>query len=163
MSLKYRVIVYSSIGCGISILVGTLITAVSATMEMGDGNQYLCAPAFAAAFGGQIPAFVIQTLVLAVFGMLALGLSSVYFIENWSIFRATTVHFSVTVVLFYLMAFLLRWWSIRDVEMCLIMLAVFIAEYVVIWLSNYLVNRMRIRQINKGLKALRDKASSLQR
>ncbi len=160
MDFKYKVIVLASLGFGLGVLIGTLVTAISATMEIGDGALYICAPELVQTMGGELKAFVIQTLVSGLLGTVGMGLSSVYYIESWSIFKATSVHFSITIVAFYATAFFLRWWSIKDVKFCLIMLAVFLIEYFMIWIGNYLVYRHQIVRMNRALKEMKERSDA---
>ena len=160
MSFKNRIIVHSSLGLALGLLVGDIITAVSATHEYNDGMLYVCTKELTEAVGSELGAFILQTLLSGLFGAVGMGLSSLYRIESWSIAKATGIHFSITLVFFYLTAFTLKWWSIRDAEWCLIMLVIFVAEYLIIWMVNYLTNRKSVREMNKALNEMKLKNSA---
>lgn len=155
MNFKSRVIFLSSLGFFLGMLLGIVITAVSATMEYADGTVYLCSKEFNAFIGDPVLAFLIQALVTGVYGMIGMGGSSVYRIESWSILRATVSHFIVTVTCYYITAFFLRWISPANVSDCFIMFMLFLIPYVMIWLCQYLSYRSQIEEINKGLIVLK--------
>ena len=155
MNFKNRVIFLSSIGFALGIMLGIIITAVSATMEYADGTLYLCSKEFNAFIGDPLLAFVIQALVTGTYGMIGMGGSSVYYIERWSLLGATVSHFVVTVVCYYITAFFLRWISPSDVFSCFIMFMFFLIPYVIIWTSKYFSYKSQIKEINEGLIAFK--------
>ena len=83
MNFKSRVIFLSSMGFALGMMIGTIITAVTATMEYADGTVYLCSKEFNDFIGNPLLAFVIQALVSGLYGMIGMGGSSVYYIEEW--------------------------------------------------------------------------------
>ena len=151
MNFKNRVIFLSSIGFALGIMLGIIITAVSATMEYADGTLYLCSKEFNAFIGDPLLAFVIQALVTGIYGMIGMGGSSVYYIERLSLLGATVSHFIVTVGFYYITAFFLRWISPSNILDCLIMFMFFLIPYVIIWVSKYLSYKSQIKEINEGL------------
>ncbi len=155
MNFKSRVIFLSSMGFALGMMLGTIITAVTTTMEYADGNVYLCSKEFNAFIGNPLLAFVIQALVSGIYGMIGMGGSSVYYIEKWSILRATVSHFIVTVGCYYFTAFFLRWISPSAVSDCFIMFLLFLISYLMIWLSKYLSYKSQINEINKELIVLK--------
>ncbi len=156
MSFRNRVIFLSSIGLGLGAVLGTVITAISATETYADGSLYFCAREFTEFAGSPLKAFVIQALVCAVYGMIGMGGSAVYKIEEWSVLKSTVVHFCITLSFYYITAFFLRWISPSDAQDCIMMFFVFLIPYVIIWLSNYLYNRHQVELINKKLFELRN-------
>jgi len=155
MNFKSRVIFLSSLGFALGMMLGTVITAVTATMEYADGTVYLCSKEFNAFIGDPLLAFVIQALVSGIYGMIGMGGSSVYYIESWSILRATVSHFIATVSCYYMTAFFLRWISPSAVSDCFIMFILFLIPYLIIWLSKYLSYKSQINEINKELIILK--------
>ncbi len=155
MKLKDRAIVLSSIGFALGMLSGILVTAILTTTEINDGKLYLCAPGFTAFIGNELAAFAIEALVLGVYGAACMGFSVVYRIENWSILKATVTHSLVTVTIYFATATFLRWYSPASMSDILIMLAIFMILYVSIWLTNFLVYKIQIKEINKKLDIMK--------
>lgn len=163
MSLKSRIISFSSIGFALGILLGVVITAVSATMEYADGTVYLCSKEFISYMGDPLLAFVVQALICGIYGMIAMGGSSAYYIEKWSLLKATVTHYIFTVASYYAVSFFLRWISPTDYKSCFIMFMMFLIPYVIIWVSKYLSYKAQINEINRELnvlKAAEDKGDS---
>ncbi|MCR4657100.1 MAG: DUF3021 domain-containing protein [Lachnospiraceae bacterium] len=155
MSFRNKVIVLCSIGFAVGVIFCVTFSAMITTMSIGDGTFYLVVPEFAEDMGGMLPAFVIDALVCGMFGVVAIGGSSVYELEEWSYLRATVTHFLMTVISYYLVGFFLRWFSFSDIKWCLLWLVIYIITYTLIWFGNYLKYRSEVRKINKELGDLR--------
>lgn len=156
MSFKNRVVLLSSNGFAMGMVICQIISAAISTISLSDGALHLCTVEFVEYMGGnQITAFVIQTIVCGLYGSIAVGGSSVYYLETWSILKATVTHFLMTVISYYVTGFFLRWFSISDISWCLLWLVIFILTYTGIWLSSYLSYRADIRKINMELNALK--------
>ena len=155
MSFRNRVIFLASIGFALGTLIGTVITAVSATMTYADGTLYLCTKEFNDFIKDPLLAFVVQAVVSGLYGMIAMGGSAVYSIEEWSLLKATVSHFLLTVCCYYITAFFCRWISPANIADCLFMLVLFVIPYLVIWLSSYLSYRSQIMEINRELMEMK--------
>lgn len=151
MSLKDKAIVQGSVGFGLGVIICTVITAVTSTDLYADGTIHLCAREYAEAVGNELTAFVIQSVLLGLYGALGMGGAVVYEIEEWSILRVTLTHFCTLVTAFFALAFYLRWVSITDGKALLELLLMFVIPYAVIWLVNYLAYKLEIRRINDQL------------
>lgn len=151
MNFKSRVVFLSSLGFALGMLLGTVITAVTSTLEYADGTVYLCTREFNAFVGDPLLAFVIQAVVSGLYGIVGMGGSSVYRIEEWSLLKATVIHFIVTVTCYYITSFFLRWISPADVLDCFIMFMLFLIPYVIIWVSKYFSYKSQIKEINREL------------
>ena len=89
-----------------------------------------------------------------------MGVTVVYKIEEWSIFKATAVHFIATVSMYFLVSGFLRWFSpFIDPMEFFIMLAIFVVVYVMIWLFNYFNFKSQISKINRGLNLLKTRGA----
>lgn len=152
MNFRNRVIFLSSIGFALGIVIGTVITAVTTTMSIADGKLYICVPEFTEFIGNELLAFVIQSILSGVIGIAGMGGSAVYSIEEWSLLRATVSHFIPTVSVFFAVSFFLKWLSFENKIEIFIMLAIYIATYCLIWLSQYFSYKLQIEEINKDLE-----------
>ncbi len=155
MSFKNKLIVLCSIGFALGVLFCVTLSAIITTVNIGDGTLYLMVPEFVEAIGGVLPAFVIDVLVCGLYGVVAIGGSAVYELEEWSHLRATVTHFLMLVISYYLVGFFLRWFSFSDIKWCLEWLVIFIVVYTVIWLVSYLKYRSEVKEINEELDELR--------
>lgn len=151
MSVKHTAAVRALIGFPLGILVGFILTTVSATLSLNDGSIYFCAPELAADMGSVRAAVLLQAFVTGCYGAVGMGGSALYSIEEWSLLRASLTHFTVTVGLMYPMAFFLRWWAPVPMRDNLIMLFGFVCVYSCIWLSQYFGLKRKVRQLNREL------------
>ena len=156
-NIKNEFIVRASIGFGLGILIGTVIAAITGTAETGDGRLYLCSSEFVDFVGSELVAFLIQSVLCGVQGVVGMGGAVVYAIEEWSTLKATLIHFCAVMGSFYLIALFLRWISFA-VPMSLVMPLLFmVPPYVLIWLINYLAYRQQVKQINQDLYRIKAK------
>ncbi len=157
MSFRSRVITLAAFGFALGMFIGIVLTMVLVTRDMADGSLYFCVPEFTEAVGDPVKAFIIEALLSGLLGAVGMGGSAVYGLESWSILKATIVHFILTVIANFSVCYALKWLSPLDIPGNIIMLIIFIAVYVIIWLSNYFAARFRVSEINNELKALRSK------
>ena len=152
MKFVHRVIILSSIGFGLGVIMGVMITAFSATLSYADGTLYLCSKELIEAVGDPLTAFTIQALISGLFGSIAMGGSSVYSIEKWGLVKCTAVHYVSTMVFFYILAFSMRWFTIREIDAVLIMFGVMSGAYVIVWLANHISCKLQLKKINRELE-----------
>ena len=96
-------------------------------------------------------AAVLYFLYCGVYGAVCFGAQMVYYIESWSIARATFVHFTLALAGFCVLGFSLGWLDVRGVTFR-IMLVIYVAAYALIWLAYYLAWRRRVRAMNDELR-----------
>ncbi len=155
MKFRDRVVLLSSLGFALGMLSGVIITAMISTASVGDGSLHLFAPEFLEAVGDPVIAFFIQALAVGIYGMIAFGGSSVYYIEEWSELKATLVHFPITVISYYVTGFALRWFSVNNLTECFVVFLIFVVLYVMIWLGHYFYYRSQIETINRELASFK--------
>ena len=100
------------------------------------------------------PAALPHLLLAGIYGAVAMASSLIYSIEKWSIARTTVTHFLLIFSLYCALGFSLDWFRPGDTTFWIIM-AVMAAAYFLIWLSQYLSYKRRVRQMNDDLKKLK--------
>lgn len=142
--MKKRVIARSLIGLTIGALVVHPITLLVNYLDRG---QYLvCMPGLTERLG-PAGAVVIQTLLGAIFGMIALGGMCFFDIEKWSLLRASLAHCALILVIYIIIGLLLHWFSL-NIRSIMIMAGMIIFVYALIWLIMYTVWKKEIREMN---------------
>ena len=154
MKMLHRVLVLSSIGFGLGVIAGVMISAISATLAHNDGTLYLCSDEFAKAVGNPLTAFLIQALATGILGAVSVGGSAIYEVEKWSLVKVTLIHYVLAMTTFFVVAFSMKWFSIRDIETLIMFLAMTVM-YFIIWLVNYCSYRAELRKINMELDELK--------
>lgn len=156
MEFKHRVLVFALIGLAMGVFAGTVVTAIISTLSVADGSIHLCAPEFVQACGGnELVAFVIQAVLMGLYGVIPMGGAAFYEYEKWSLTKCTLIHYISTTVLYFVIAFTIRWFRIDDYVSNLIFFLCFTAAFFIIWLVNYLVYKVKLEQVNKELNNLK--------
>ncbi|MCR4896173.1 MAG: DUF3021 domain-containing protein [Lachnospiraceae bacterium] len=95
-----------------------------------------------------------ELIVGGIYGMLAMGGSVSYDVEHWSILRCTLTHLVPTFLGFYVMGFV-HGWLIPGSALFWIMTVCWLVAYLIIWLSQYLIWRKKIKALNEELKKMK--------
>lgn len=114
-----KLILFAALGCIMGLAIGIVLWLI------GDPE--------ALAARESVNTLIIYLVTSAVYGMVAMGSSVVYDIEEWSIARATVIHFAVTLIGFYALGMIEGWLKFGDAVFC-IMSVSFVVVYFVIWL-----------------------------
>ena len=96
-----------------------------------------------------------QFIGSALNGIICMGSTIVYDIDNLGLSKVTLLHYVITLVSFLSFNFLLGWFSEFNI---ILILAVFTVAYFIIWLVNYLIYKREIRRMNKDLEDIKQKA-----
>ncbi len=155
MNLKKKFLTLAAIGFPFGMVICLIITTVISTLSTKDASISLCSEDLVTALGSKALAIVVQELVSGVFGSLILGTTVVYGIEKWSILKSTAIHFCVSMSMYYVTAFTLRWLYPKNIAENLTMLAILIVVYIIIWLANYLSYKKEVRKLNSELEKMK--------
>lgn len=135
--LKEKLFLRALLGAVIAMLICAAICAFG-----GNGEDLIARPAW----------FFLQFVGSAIFGAVANGSAVIYEIENWSILKATAVHYIIAMGAFVITSLLLDWFEIQEL---LIVFAAMTGAYVLIWLVNYIKGKREVRRMNEGLRRMR--------
>lgn len=101
------------------------------------------------------PFVIMQFVGSALNGIICMGSTIVYDIDNLGLSKVTLLHYVITLVSFFSFNFLLGWFNEFNI---ILILAVFTVAYFIIWLVNYLIYKRKIRRMNKDLEDIKQKA-----
>ena len=155
MKFKDRLIVFGSLGFGLGVIIGTVITAITATVDVNDGSLYMTSPELVQAVGSPLWAFVVQALASGLYGACGWGGAAVYSLEEWSMLKCTVCHYLFVMVGYYLLAFSMHWFTPADSYAIGVMFVYMTLAYILIWLINYLSSKASIKKINRELEQLK--------
>lgn len=161
MKMRHRITILASIGFGMGVIFGVMITAFSATLTYGDGTLHLCSEGLIKAVGDPLTAFTIQAFASGLHGALALGSSAIYEYEKWSLVKVTFIHYITVMISFYTLAFLMRWFVPDEPKEPVIMFFIMTGVYFVIWLSNYISYRAELKKLNRELDEYKSSAEGM--
>ena len=98
------------------------------------------------------PYMTLHFIGSALMGLVGYGGAIVYDIEEWSLGKATFSHYLVTFITMLVISELLGWFA-HDV--LLVVFVMFTATYALIWLTEYLIWKKQIRDMNRDLETMR--------
>ena len=101
------------------------------------------------------PYVLMQFIGSALNGIICMGSTIVYDIDNLGLSKVTLLHYVITLVSFFSFNFLLGWFSEFNI---ILILAVFTVAYFIIWLVIYLIYKREIRRMNIELEDIKQKA-----
>ncbi|NLJ70844.1 MAG: DUF3021 domain-containing protein [Clostridiaceae bacterium] len=143
--MKKRLVTRFLIGIFAGALVAHLITFL---VNYLSRDQYLvCMPKLTERFG-LAGAVIVQTILGALFGMIALGGTCLFDIEKWSLLRASATHCAFILVTYIIVGLRLHWLSF-NIKPILIMTGIIVFVYALIWLIMYVVWKREIKELNR--------------
>lgn len=101
------------------------------------------------------PFVIMQFVGSALNGIICMGSTIVYDIDNLGLSKVTLLHYVITLVSLLCFNFLLGWFSEFNI---ILILVVFTVAYFIIWLVNYLIYKREIRRMNIELEDIKQKA-----
>ena len=143
--MKKRLIAKSLIGLVVGALVAHVITIL--VNYLGRGQFLICMPELTERFGFA-GAVIVQTVLGALFGMLALAGTCLFDIEKWSLLRASVWHCVLILLTYIVIGLLLHWFSFHIIPI-LIMSGAIIFVYALIWLIMYIGLKREIKELNR--------------
>ena len=146
MNVSKDLIRLAALGFILGMIIGDILVVAFTASE----GISLAAPELIDEFG-YVPAVIIQTLLSGVLGCICLGATIVYYNDEYSILAATCIHMVIAfLTLIPISNFL--WWTGRVMEGNIVVLAMGICAYVMVWFSVYMSYRIQIQKINEALE-----------
>ena len=136
MDIKNRLLIKALAGCCAGMLISVFLCTFTSSYEDLNDRYFLLA----------------QFIGSGIYGAVAMGGSVVYEIESWSVMRATLTHYLTVFVSFLIVNRLLGWFPGRVVIIAIITGTV---VYSLIWLFEYAVWKLQVRELNEELDAIR--------
>ncbi|HRX58380.1 MAG TPA: DUF3021 domain-containing protein [Eubacteriales bacterium] len=150
MSTGKKLLTRCLLGAPLGLAISTVIT-IAISICVGDGMYYAVVPELIADSGSEINAVVIQAVLSLVYGAAWAGASIVWETEGWSLLKQTAVHLLVCSAATFPIAYFARWMP-HNAKGIALYFGIFVAIYLVVWLSQYSAMKKRVKQINEKLK-----------
>ena len=132
------------------IVLSYLIT-IAISFVVGDGNYYPCVPNLIERFGNEVTAIIIQTVLSAVLGAGFAGSSIIWAMDEWSLLKQTSIYFGIVSVLMMTIAYICEWME-HSVKGVLSYFGIFFAIFIVVWIVQYLIWKVRVSKIKEGIQ-----------
>jgi len=150
MSTGKKLLKRCLLGAPLGLAISTVITIVI-SICVGDGMYYAVVPELIADSGSEINAVVIQAVLSLVYGAAWAGASIVWETDGWSLLKQTVVHLLVCSAATFPIAYFARWMP-HNAKGIALYFGIFVAIYLVVWLSQYSAMKKRVKQINEKLQ-----------
>lgn len=132
------------------IVISYLIT-IGISLAIGDGSYYSCVPSLIERFGNEVTAIIIQTVLSAVLGAGFAGSSIIWKMDKWSLLKQTGIYFGIVSVFMMTVAYICEWME-HSVKGILSYFAIFLLIFIVVWIVQYLIWKVRISKIKEGIQ-----------
>ena len=132
------------------IVISYLIT-IGISLAISDGSYYPCVPNLIERFGNEVTAIIIQTVLSAVLGAGFAGSSIIWEMDEWSLLKQTSIYFGIVYVLMMTIAYICEWMD-HSVNGVLSYFGIFFAIFIVVWIVQYLIWKVRVSKIKEGIQ-----------
>ena len=132
------------------IVISYLIT-IGISLAISDGSYYPCVPNLIERFGNEVTAIIIQTVLSAVLGAGFAGSSIIWEMDEWSLLKQTSIYFGIVSVLMMTVAYICEWME-HSVKGILSYFGIFFAIFIVVWIVQYLIWKVRVSKIKEGIQ-----------
>ena len=150
--MKKELFFRSVAGFPIGIAICYIIT-IGISAALGNGTYYACDPDLISAFGSELNAVIVQTILSGFLGAGFACASLIWKLESWSLAKQTAMYFLVISLIMMPVAWILHWMDHTLVGV-LGYFCIFALIFLVIWIIQYSFMRRNIREMNLRLQNL---------
>lgn len=135
MDIRLKFIFNTLLGLSLGLLIGAFTTAFLANDVQLSSRIWI----------------IFQFLGSGLMGVVGMGGTIVYDLEDWSLLKATLVHYILSFSTMFVLSELLGWF---DHNILGIVFIAFSIVYLFIWTANYLNWKLQIGQLNRDLEIM---------
>jgi len=150
--MKKKAIMRGLLGIPLGIALCHVITIIM-SIVIGDGSHLSAIPELVYEFGGELNAVIFQTILYGALGASFSAASVIWEMERWSIAKQTGIYFVITAATMLPVAYFGHWME-RSVSGFVIYFAVFLAIFIFMWLTQYVIWKNKIMRIDRKVKGL---------
>ncbi len=144
--MKKKMILRGLFGLPVGIAIGFVITLIISAC-IGNGSFYPVTPELIDTMGNELNAVILQTVLCAVMGAGFAAASVIWELDSWSLAKQSGVYFLIISVIMLPIAYVTNWMK-HTVLGVLSYAGIFAAIFVVVWLSQYLLWKRKIKKMN---------------
>ena len=146
VNMKKKMILRGLFGLPVGIAIGFVITLIISAC-IGNGSFYPVTPELIDSMGNELNAVILQTVLCAVMGAGFAAASVIWELDSWSLAKQSGVYFLIISVIMLPIAYVTNWMK-HTVLGVLSYAGIFAAIFVVVWLSQYLLWKRKIKKMN---------------
>ena len=144
--MKKKIIMRGLFGLPTGIAIGFVITLII-SICIGNGSFYPVTPELIDATGNELNAVILQTVLCAIMGAGFAAASIIWELDSWSLAKQSGIYFMIISVIMLPIAYITNWMK-HTILGVLSYVAIFVAIFVVVWISQYLLWKRKIKQMN---------------
>ena len=144
--MKKKIIMRGLFGLPTGIAIGFVITLII-SICIGNGSFYPVTPELIDATGNELNAVILQTVLCAIMGAGFAAASIIWELDSWCLAKQSGTYFMIISVIMLPIAYITNWMKHTALGV-LSYVAIFVAIFVVVWLSQYLLWKRKIKQMN---------------
>ncbi len=126
------------------------ILAIIISLCIGENEFYACVPSLAESVGGELNGVILQTVLSGILGAAFGAASVIWEKDSWSLAKQSAIYFAVASLAMFPIAYLAEWME-HSITGFLIYFAVFAGIFAIVWISQYLLWKKRIKKINSEI------------
>ena len=138
------------LGFPLGIAIGYTISIIF-SLAFANGYYGAVHPELIEAFGNEINAVIVQSILWGLIGFIFSGSSVIWEKENWSLLKQTTIVFFVYLLPTMVVGYILKWFTFNMLQV-IIFISIFIFIFFVIWILIYLKTKKDVQEFNKKIK-----------
>ena len=133
-------------GLPTGIAIGFVITLIISAC-IGNGSFYPVTPELIDTMGNELNAVILQTVLCAVMGVGFAAASVIWELDSWSLAKQSGIYFMIISVIMLPIAYVTNWMKHTALGV-LSYVAIFVAIFIIVWLSQYLLWKRKIKKMN---------------
>lgn len=144
--MKKKIIMRGLLGLPTGIAIGFVITLIISAC-IGNGSFYPVTPELIDTMGNELNAVILQTVLCAVMGVGFAAASVIWELDSWSLAKQSGIYFMIISVIMMPIAYVTHWMKHTALGV-LSYVAIFVAIFIIVWLSQYLLWKRKIKKMN---------------
>lgn len=148
--MKKIILKRSLMGAPIGLLFCQMM-CIMISILINDGNYYTVVPELITVCGTETNAVIAQTLCVLLYGAIWGGISVIWEIDDWSILKQSVVHFLISSIVTFPIAYFTRWME-HTLSGILLYFGIFAVIYIGIWIVQYFSIKKKITQLNEKVQ-----------
>lgn len=144
--MKKKIIMRGLFGLPTGIAIGFVITLIISAC-IGNGSFYPVTPELIDTMGNELNAVILQTVLCAVMGVGFAAASVIWEFDSWSLAKQSGIYFMIISVIMLPIAYVTNWMKHTALGV-LSYVAIFVAIFIIVWLSQYLLWKRKINKMN---------------
>ena len=144
--MKKKIIMRGLLGLPTGIAIGFVITLIISAC-IGNGSFYPVTPELIDTMGNELNAVILQTVLCAVMGVGFAAASVIWELDSWSLAKQSGIYFTIISASMLPIAYVTNWMKHTALGV-LSYVAIFVAIFIIVWLSQYLLWKRKIKKMN---------------